>query len=984
MSYVVTNTRGQIIAVIPDGSINTGNTSQTLVGKNVTPYGEYEVENIVHQLENFANSTPPGNPIEGQLWWDTAGTLNVYSGTAWKPVKGLTVATSAPVQGLINGDLWFNPNTSQVQVYTGTAWVPINLVTVAASAPSGTLVTGQMYFNSATSQFFVYNGTAWQLVGPGGVAGFAETRWTSTALNDDGNVAHAVMLGQVNGTTVSIVSSDNFTINVAQRPTGFTSLVAGINMAAGSVLNGTAASATQLATARTINGVAFNGTSDIIIGNNGNLTPGNYITGTVYTGNVNQTWDVDATSGNTVNKIVARNASGNFSAGTITANLVGNVTGTATNVNGIVTADHGGTGYSSYGVGNVLIGNGAALNQGQIVGSGPIEVTSTATGITVSYAGGTGTGNVTYVGITPGTGIGISGSPITSAGNIIVTNTGVTRLNPGVGIAVSAAAGNITVTNSGVTALAASGAGISVSSGVGNIVVTNTGVTRIIAGTNITLDPSNGVGAVTINSTGGGGSGYTLPAATTSTLGGVKVGGGLSVAAGVVSANVTQIVAGAGVTLSPSNGVGAVTISANPGSYSLPTATGSVLGGVKVGAGLTITNGVLSTTGGSGTGTVYSVTAGNGLTGGTVTTAGTFAVDSTVLRTTGTQVITGLKQYTGGITSQAYNFTPAGASIFYADQNLYGFQEPVVQIPVNAGSPPYDYAHQFYNKRFVVEGSADKTTPSSNRPAGAAIIGIDNGTSGGAGVAGWHTNAQPGIGIGVNAYATNLAFTGAVFQGVSIRNASNDFIQFRSYSGVDPVFQVTGAGDVSADGTYTTPAGDYAEYFEWADGNPGAEDRTGFSVSLVGNQIRIAESGDTAIGVVSVKPSMVGDAAELQWNQQYLKDAWGREILEPYYYHEWTDEDGKSQSKASYDDSDVRVPDEAVKVETDGHGNPLMTRKLNPDYDPAIKYTPRSQRPEWSAVGLMGKLRMHKGQVVGAAWIKLRDINDAIEEWLVK
>ena len=51
MAYVVNNTRGQIIAVVQDGPVNTTATSQTLVGKNVTPYGEYEVENLVHQLE---------------------------------------------------------------------------------------------------------------------------------------------------------------------------------------------------------------------------------------------------------------------------------------------------------------------------------------------------------------------------------------------------------------------------------------------------------------------------------------------------------------------------------------------------------------------------------------------------------------------------------------------------------------------------------------------------------------------------------------------------------------------------------------------------------------------------------------------------------------------------------------------------------------------------------------------------------------------
>jgi len=62
------------------------------------------------------------------------------------------------------------------------------------------------------------------------------------------------------------------------------------------------------------------------------------------------------------------------------------------------------------------------------------------------------------------------------------------------------------------------------------------GVTSIVAGTNVTITPSNGLGAVTINASGGGG------------------GGG-----------VTSIVAGTGVSITPSNGLGAVTINASGG-----------------------------------------------------------------------------------------------------------------------------------------------------------------------------------------------------------------------------------------------------------------------------------------------------------------------------------------------------------------------------------------------------------------------------------
>lgn len=54
------------------------------------------------------------------------------------------------------------------------------------------------------------------------------------------------------------------------------------------------------------------------------LTRGSYLTGSNYNGTGATTWSVDATSANTASKVVARDGSGNFSAGTITATLNGN------------------------------------------------------------------------------------------------------------------------------------------------------------------------------------------------------------------------------------------------------------------------------------------------------------------------------------------------------------------------------------------------------------------------------------------------------------------------------------------------------------------------------------------------------------------------------------------------------------------------------------------------------------------------------------
>jgi hypothetical protein len=66
------------------------------------------------------------------------------------------------------------------------------------------------------------------------------------------------------------------------------------------------------------------------------LTLGTYLTGTSFNGSAAVTATVDATSANTASKVVARDSSGDFAAGTITAALSGNATTatTATNVAG--------------------------------------------------------------------------------------------------------------------------------------------------------------------------------------------------------------------------------------------------------------------------------------------------------------------------------------------------------------------------------------------------------------------------------------------------------------------------------------------------------------------------------------------------------------------------------------------------------------------------------------------------------------------------
>ena len=80
MSYIINNSRGQIVAVVADGTTNSTATDLTLVGRAVTNFGEFQNENYVFLLENFADSVAPSQPILGQLWYNSStDEISAYS-----------------------------------------------------------------------------------------------------------------------------------------------------------------------------------------------------------------------------------------------------------------------------------------------------------------------------------------------------------------------------------------------------------------------------------------------------------------------------------------------------------------------------------------------------------------------------------------------------------------------------------------------------------------------------------------------------------------------------------------------------------------------------------------------------------------------------------------------------------------------------------------------------------------------------------------
>jgi len=139
MSYTITLTDGAIFAVIADGTINT-DSSMTLVGKNWAGYGQFLDDNFIRLLENGANTTAPGAPLTGQLWWNsTSGTMQVYNGSTFKTIGGAAASSTAPTSN-VAGDLWYDTVNQQLNVYTGTAWIVVGPAFTPGTGTTGAIV----------------------------------------------------------------------------------------------------------------------------------------------------------------------------------------------------------------------------------------------------------------------------------------------------------------------------------------------------------------------------------------------------------------------------------------------------------------------------------------------------------------------------------------------------------------------------------------------------------------------------------------------------------------------------------------------------------------------------------------------------------------------------------------------------------------------------------------------------------------------------
>ena len=385
--------------------------------------------------------------------------------------------------------------------------------------------------------------------------------------------------------------------------------------------------------------------------------------------------------------------------------------------------------------------------------------------------------------------------------------------------------------------------------------------------------------------------GYTLPTASSSTLGGVKIGSNLSISSGVLSVNTgssnTKGVLSVGSNITVSSGQISLTknnITSALGytppttdtKYTLPTASSSTLGGVKIGSNISISSGTISVPTGS------------------TSTAGVLSVGSNI------SVNNGKISLTKNNITSALGYTPANDS----DNVSYNQVAQTIFIDSNNANNTKTYSTGFGSSAtyHTVWGCSQGLILGSHNeidayPNSSSTVSIPAYNISGGLVCGSYCNSTPD---------GNYAKKKIV---MLVGNGSSSAKSNSYRRNVD---------GTASGGTYSSNGADYAEYFEWYDDNINNEDRRGLFVTLNGDKIKLASKDDTYIlGIISCNPTVIGDSADLYWKDQYKRDVFG------------------------------------IPIYSEESENNLV---LNPDYDSNKEYIPRSDRKEWDPVGLTGKL----------------------------
>jgi hypothetical protein len=191
-------------------------------------------------------------------------------------------------------------------------------------------------------------------------------------------------------------------------------------------------------------------------------------------------------------------------------------------------------------------------------------------------------------------------------------------------------------------------------------------------------------------------------------------------------------------------------------------------------------------------------------------------------------------------------------------------------------------------------------------------------------------------------------------------------------------------------------ASGYAEMFEWEDGNPNKEDRTGLTVALYnGDKIRVAKTNDVPIGVIggdNTSVAAISNASPHEWHGKHLRDVAGRLLWEGQVMVEWIDKGYRHWYETDRIPDGIAVPDNATYYyELNGHKlqREILSEEYKQKHGTVPGYEPRWERQEWGIVVLVGRAVIREGCVCNPLWKRLKlqagELGgQSVAEWLLR
>lgn len=293
-------------------------------------------------INSLAGAVTSGYYLRGN------GTNVVMAAISAGDVPTLNQNTTGSAGSVANAATFNNGGAGDASgtTYNGSAARTISYNTIGASPMAGSsslTTTGTVTSGTWSASFGAVSGanltnlTAGNLSGtiPSGVLGNSTlyVGTTALALNrasaNQGltGITSIVMPGSSSGTATLTPAAAAGTTAITIPATSGTMITSGdTGTVTNTMLAGSIANAKLANSSVTINGsaVSLGGSITVTATATNALTIGSYLTGGSYNGSAAVTIAADATSANTASKLVARDGSGNFSAGTITATLNGN------------------------------------------------------------------------------------------------------------------------------------------------------------------------------------------------------------------------------------------------------------------------------------------------------------------------------------------------------------------------------------------------------------------------------------------------------------------------------------------------------------------------------------------------------------------------------------------------------------------------------------------------------------------------------------